>query len=282
MIIALEIQGNTKNGQELFLFLSSKITPMVSSLLKHGIDTGVDLTLDPNFYFSNQDVDTVQLYTVRGTKGDQGLYNYAFEARVQMKGDTHLSMVRYPVKLLHFNYAGEFYKLSSLSMQPFSCVTILDLTNRLRATSVYGYNLKFKKEIVTRSGVFPHSTHGVAIYSYDPEIKDHRESGKTYLGREPLEAHISYLKMAGYTSAIYVCEECGHKRSFTTPNMGIVRGRCDGCKALQSSVEPVIQTFVPIAMAEMLLEYKDLPTEQVVSTYLNKCVDWANSMQLIA
>lgn len=282
MIIALEVQGNTKGGQELFLFLSSKIAMMIGSLLKHGIQAGQEITLDPNFYFSNQDVDTVQLYTVKGVGGDQGIYNYSFEARIQMKGNNTLSMTRHPVRLLHFNYLGEFQRLSSLAMQPFSCVTILDLTNRLRTNSVYGYNRKFAKELVTRSGTFSHATHGVAIYSYDPEIKNSRTEGKTYLGREPLESHISYLKMNGYTSAVYVCEECGHKRSFTTPNLGIVRGRCQGCKEIQGSQEYIIQTFVPIALAEMLIEYKDLPTENVVKNYLDKCVEWATSMQLIA
>ena len=52
MIIAMEIQGLSKSGQELYLFLSSKITMMIGRLLKDGIDGGVDITLDPNFYFS--------------------------------------------------------------------------------------------------------------------------------------------------------------------------------------------------------------------------------------
>lgn len=38
MIIAMEIQGLSKNGQELYLFLSSKITMMIGRLLKDGID----------------------------------------------------------------------------------------------------------------------------------------------------------------------------------------------------------------------------------------------------
>lgn len=282
MIIAMEIQGLSKNGQELYLFLSSKITMMIGRLLKDGIEGGVDITLDPNFYFSNQDVETVQLYTVKGVGGDQGNYNHSFEARIQMKSDNALSMTRRKVRLMYYNYLGEFHKLSTMAMQPFSRITLLDLTDNLKTLSVYGYNRSLGKEIVTRSGVFSHATHGVAIYDYQPQIKDYRDEGKNFIGREPLQPYISHLKMNGFTKGIYICEECGHKRNFTTPNLGVVRGRCEGCKEIKGSQEPIIQTFVPLALASMFYEYNGLGTKEVIDMYLGQCKEWAESVQLIA